>query len=141
MKWVWWVEGVVLAIHDEQLAEHGGAAGGYDHGLLQSALARPRNLAAYKTPDAAALAAAYAFGLIRNHAFVDGNKRTALVAAEVFLSRNGFELTADDAATTMVILEVASGHMNGERLVDWIRENSAPLSRSRPRRKSKKQSP
>ena len=94
--WVWVDPDVLLAAHDEQLEEHGGATGIRDHGLFESAMARPQNLAAYGEPDAAALAAAYGFGLAKNHAFVDGNKRTAFVALELFLELNGFVLAADD---------------------------------------------
>src|SRR5437667_1459874 len=95
--WVWLDSSVFRAVHEEQLAEHGGAVGLRDAGLLESALARPTQLAAYGNPDVAALAAAYGFGLARNHPFVDGNKRTAFVAVELFLSINGCELAADDA--------------------------------------------
>ena len=94
--WVWVDPDVLLAAHDEQLEEHGGATGIRDRGLFESAMARPQNLAAYGEPDAAALAAAYGFGLAKNHAFVDGNKRTAFVALELFLELNGFVLAADD---------------------------------------------
>jgi death-on-curing protein len=112
---------VLLAAHDEQLAEHGGASGIRDPGMFESALARPRNLAAYGKPDAAALTANYAYGLVKNHAFVDGNKRIALVAPELFLELNGYELNADDAQCVLVILSVASGACSQEDLADWIR--------------------
>ncbi len=106
--WVWLDSDVLLAAHDEQLAEHGGGTGIRDKGLFESALARPQNLAAYGEPDAAALAAAYAYGLAKNHAFVDGNKRIALIALELFLDLNGYVLEADDAQCVLVILSVAS---------------------------------
>src|SRR5260221_10527970 len=106
--WVWLDPEILLAAHDEQLEEHGGASGVRDQGLFESALARPQNLAAYGEPDVAALSAAYGFGIAKNHAFVDGNKRTALVALELFLALNGFELRADDAQCVLVILSVAS---------------------------------
>ena len=125
-SWVWIDPEVLLAAHEEQLHEHGGAPGIRDRGLFESALARPRNQAAYGEPDAAELAAAYAFGIARNHAFVDGNKRTALVALEFFLDLNGRELVADDAQCVLVILSVASGAFSVRELVDWVRRNMRP---------------
>src|SRR5215207_4208183 len=116
--WVWINPAVVLAVHDEQMAAHGGAAGLRDQGLLESALTRPQNVAAYD-PEAnvAALAAAYAFGITRNHPFLDGNKRTGLVALELFLELNGHELRADDAACVDVMLRLASGDLTEDELV------------------------
>jgi death-on-curing protein len=125
--WVWLDQRVLEAAHDEQLAEHGGATGIRDPGLLASALARPQNLAAYGEPDAAALAASYCFGLAKNHAFVDGNKRIALVALELFLAINGFELTADDAQCVVTILSVASSVMPEAELATWIRKHIVAL--------------
>jgi death-on-curing protein len=122
-EWVWIDESVVLAIHDEQLAEHGGASGVRDLGLLQSALARPQNLAAYGSPDAADLAAAYAFGVVRNHPFVDGNKRTAFVAAELFLELNGHTLQSDDEDCVLTMLKLASGDMPEADFAAWIRRD------------------
>lgn len=119
--WIWLSAQVLLAAHDEQLAEHGGASGIRDHSLFESTLARPQNLAAYETPDAAALAAAYAFGLAKNHPFVDGNKRIALIALESFLVLNGFELVADDVQCVMTILSLASGELDEGQLAEWIR--------------------
>lgn len=110
--------------HDEQLAEHGGATGIRDRGLFESALARPQNLSAYGEPDAAALAAAYCYGLAKNHAFVDGNKRISLVALESFLMLNGYMLDADDGSCVLVILSVASGAMDEKALAEWIRQHS-----------------
>jgi death-on-curing protein len=117
---------VVLAIHDAQLAEHGGASGVRDRGLLDSALARPQHLAAYGEPDIATLAAAYAFGIARNHPFVDGNKRTALVALETFLALNGHDLAADDAACVVTMLGLAAGELEEDALADWVRANLTP---------------
>jgi death on curing protein len=126
-EWTWIDRDVLLAAHDEQLQEHGGATGIRDPGMFESALARPQNLAAYGEPDAAALAASYAFGLAKNHAFVDGNKRIALVALELFLNLNGFELTADDAQCVLVILSLASGAFSEDELADWIRKHLKPI--------------
>lgn len=125
-NWVWLDPDALLAAHDEQLAEHGGASGIRDPGMFESALARPQNLAVYGEPDVAALAAAYAFGIAKNHAFVDGNKRTALVALESFLVLNGFELPVDDGQAVMVILSVASGAFSEDELAGWIRKNVQP---------------
>lgn len=121
--WIWVDAKVLLAAHDEQLEEHGGAAGIRDRGLFESAMARPQNLAAYGDPDVAALAAAYGFGIAKNHAFVDANKRTAFVALELFLALNGFLLTADDRQCVIVMLSVASGVFSEEELADWIRRH------------------
>jgi death-on-curing protein len=123
--WVWVEFRDALAIHDAQLSEHGGAAGVRDQGLLESALARPQNLAAYREPDSAALAAAYAFGIARNHPFVDGNKRTSLVVLEFFLALNGMVLAADDVDCVVTILALADGTLSESDLADWIRRNSA----------------
>ncbi len=124
-SWVWLDPRVVTIIHEEQLAEHGGGIGMRDAGLLESALAKPINLALYSEPDIASLAAAYAVGIAKNHAFVDGNKRTAFVAMALFLSLNGAMLTANDADCVMTMLAVASGDMNEAELTDWIRRNIA----------------
>jgi death on curing protein len=119
----WLATEVVVAIHEAQLAEHGGSAGTRDAGLLESALARPQNLVAYGNPDTAGLAAAYGFGIARNHPFVDGNKRTAFVAAELFLRLNAFQLAADDAACVLTMLAVAAGDMDEPAFAQWIREH------------------
>ncbi len=124
-KWVWIDPRAILAIHHEQLAEHGGGAGVRDHGLLESALARPINLAAYEKPDVAALAASYAVALAKNHPFVDGNKRTAFVALELFLALNGFDLVANDVDCVMTMLAVAAGEIDEVALTEWIRRNMA----------------
>ena len=124
--WRWIDRTVLIAIHDMQLAEHGGGAGLRDGNLLESALAKPENLAAYGSPDAAALAAAYGYGISRNHAFIDGNKRTALVAAELFLQLNGWRLVVDDADCVLTMLAVAAGDMSEPDFTDWVRERIQP---------------
>ena len=124
--WRWLAADVLLAVHEEQLAEHGGAAGVRDLGLFESALARPQNLAAYGDPDGAALAAAYGVGLAKNHPFTDGNKRTAFVAVELFLSLNGFDLVADDAACVLTMLAVAAGTLDEAAFAAWLRAHSRP---------------
>jgi death-on-curing protein len=124
--WVWIDGAVLLSVHDEQLAEHGGAAGTRDIGLFESAIARPQHLAHYGTPDAADLAAAYGHGIARNHPFVDGNKRTAFVATELFLALNGIELTASDADCVATMLAVAAGQMDEITFARWLREHSQP---------------
>ncbi len=121
--WVWIDPAVLDAVHEEQLAEHGGLAGVRDPNGLASALARPVNLALYETPDVADLAAAYGFGLARNHPFSDGNKRTAFVAVELFLMLNGHELDASDAECVLTMLAVASGEMTEADFADWIRDH------------------
>jgi death-on-curing protein len=115
---------VIHAVHDEQLGEHGGPAGLRDAGLLESALARPVQLAAYGQPDAADLAAAYGFGLAKNHPFVDGNKRTSFVAVELFLMLNGWSLTASDADCVMAVLNLASGASTEAQFATWVRDHS-----------------
>ena len=119
--WRWIDRAVMIAIHDMQLAEHGGGAGLRDGNLLESALAKPENLAAYGEPDVAALAAAYGYGISRNHAFIDGNKRTALVAAELFLQLNGWRLEVDDADCVLTMLLVATGDITEEAFASWLR--------------------
>jgi death-on-curing protein len=122
MRWTWVVDSVVLAVHEAQLAEHGGMPGLRDEGLLSSALARPQNLAAYgDRPDAADLAGAYAFGLARNHPFLDGNKRTAFVVMELFLSLNGWTFTAGDAECISVMESLAAGVLPEKDLAAWLR--------------------
>ena len=123
-KWVWIDSSVILAVHDEQVAEHGGAAGLRDRGLLESALARPLNLAAYGKPDHADLAACYGVGIAKNHPFVDGNKRTAFVAVELFLTLNGWKLSASDADAVIVMLAVAAGKIDETGFAQWIRRQA-----------------
>lgn len=125
-QWRWLNADVLLAVHLEQLAEHGGAAGTRDPGLFESALARPQNLALYGEPDLCDLAAAYAVGIAKNHPFIDGNKRTAYVAMELFLVLNGCDLTADDASATLTMLSVAAGDIDEPALAQWLREHTAP---------------
>lgn len=126
--WRWIRDSSVLAIHDEQIAEHGGLAGVRDLSLLLSALARPQNLAAYGSPDLADLATAYAVGIARNHAFLDGNKRTAWVVAETFLLKNGYELIARDEDGVNTMLAVADGTMSEPELAVWFRAYIRPLN-------------
>lgn len=121
--WVWVDLNVAIASHAEQLAEHGGAEGLRDVSMLESALARPLNLVAYGEPDAADLAASYAFGIARNHPFVDGNKRTAAVVSETFLILNGLELGCDDAELVTTILLLAAGELSAEQLAAWFRKH------------------
>ncbi len=122
--WVWLDAAVMRAVHEEQLAEHGGAGGVRDEGLFESAMSRPLNLMAYAEPDAAALAAACGFGLARNHPFIDGNKRTAFVAVELFLVLNGWELLADDAQCVLQMLALAAGDMSEEEFAEWLRQHT-----------------
>lgn len=117
---------VALAIHEAQLAEHGGGEGVRDLGLLESALARPFNLATYGEPDLCWLAASLGFGLARNHPFVDGNKRTAFVAVEVFLGLNGLDLTAGDAECVVAMLDLAAGDLSEDDFATWLRDHTAP---------------
>ncbi|WP_310469252.1 type II toxin-antitoxin system death-on-curing family toxin [Sphingomonas sp.] len=121
-EWRWLRSDSAEAIHQEQLAEHGGPAGVRDAGALLSALARPANLAAYGDPDAAALAAAYAFGVARNHPFVDGNKRTAWVLARLFLEKNGLALHFEPAEAVVTMLSLAADDLAEDELAAWFRE-------------------
>jgi len=121
---VWLSRQLILAIHDEQLAEHGGAMGVRDGGLLESALARPLNRAGYGEPDIAELAALYAVAIARNHPFVDGNKRTAYVALESFLLLNGVRFRASDAEAVVAMLAMASGDMPDDEFIAWVRLNA-----------------
>jgi death on curing protein len=126
-KIVWLLEETVIAIHYRQISEHGGGEGLRDEGLPSSAMARPKNLLAYSRPrpDLAALAAAYAYGIARDHPFVDGNKRTALVAARTFLIVNGLDLEATQDEKYLTFLELAKGTLTEEQLADWIRKRIA----------------
>ena len=123
---IWISIELTLGIHSRQLAEHGGADGVRDQGLLESALGRPRHLFAYTdpTPEIPRLAAAYAFGIAKNHAFIDGNKRTAAVVCETFLLLNGFELTATDIEAYPIFLSLAAGELSEESLADWLTKNT-----------------
>ena len=126
MDYAWLSARDALAIHEEQLAEHGGADGVRDMGLLESALARPRNLLAYGKPDFADLAAAYAAGIARNHPFVDGNKRTAWMLAVVFLDLNGFDLDADVVDALQAMLALAEGRIDESAFAAWMRPQLKP---------------
>jgi death-on-curing protein len=120
---VWLSRQLVLAIHDEQLAEHGGALGIRDEGLLDSALARPLNRAGYGEPDLAELATLYAIAIARNHPFVDGNKRTAYVALEGFIRLNGCRFPVSDADAVVMTLSMASGELTDDEFTAWVRAN------------------
>ncbi len=126
MSWRWVDKRLLLILHDESLAEHGGAAGLRDEGLLDSALARPLNLLAYGDPDAADLAAAYGLGIAKNHAFVDGNKRAAFLSVGLFLALNGYRLNAAQADATLTVMSLAAGDIDEAEFARWIRANSAP---------------
>ncbi|RYG24774.1 MAG: type II toxin-antitoxin system death-on-curing family toxin [Burkholderiales bacterium] len=119
--WVWVDSAVAVAAHNEQLAEHGGPAGIRDPNMLESAMARPLNLVAYGDPDVAELAASYAFGIARNHPFVDGNKRTAAVVSETFLALNAYLLDCSDVELVVTFLALAAGEFTVEALGDWFR--------------------
>jgi len=120
--WRWLSPTLIYAIHDRQLAEHGGPEGVRNKGLVESALARPQNLAAYESPDAADLAAAYAYGLATNHGFVDGNKRTAWIAARVFLADQGLQLSFEKTAAVITMERGAAGDMSEFDLAAWFRK-------------------
>jgi death on curing protein len=125
---VWINRRALELLHSESIAEHGGAEGLRDEGLFESALARPQNLHAYEdVNDIARLAASYAFGVAKNHAFVDGNKRVAFIAAGLFLRLNGFRLKADQAEAVLIVLSVTAGSFSEDELVEWIRRNAKPL--------------
>jgi death-on-curing protein len=127
---IWIREDVVFAIHRRQVIEHGGVQGVRDKNLLLSALARPRNLLAYsdQKPDIAALAASYAFGIARNHPFIDGNKRVALVVCRTFLKVNGCELVASQEEKYVTFLRLAEGRLSEEELAEWLRERLKPTN-------------
>lgn len=124
MSWRWLSKQALLLLHAESLAEHGGGQGMRDEGLLDSALARPQNLAAYGEPDHAALAASYGLGVAKNHPFVDGNKRAALLATGLFLYLNGWRLTASQADTTLTMLSLAAGELSEDDFAAWLRTHS-----------------
>ncbi|ODS90935.1 MAG: death-on-curing protein [Comamonas sp. SCN 65-56] len=126
MSWRWITKQALLLLHAESLAEHGGSAGIRDECLLDSALASPQNLLAYGEPDLATLAASYGVGVARNHPFIDGNKRAALLSIGLFLHLNGWRLTAGQAETTRTMLGVAAGTLKEDALADWLRRHGAP---------------
>lgn len=122
MTWRWVDIEVTHAIHDWQLSEHGGLDGVRDEGAIRSALARPQNLAAYGASNAASLVVAYTFGLVRNHGFADGNKRTAWVIARLFLADNGYRLRFAPPEAVRLMEEVAGGAMGEDALAAWFRQ-------------------
>lgn len=121
---VWIIKAVVLALHEEQLAEHGGSPGLRDEGLLDSALNRPKNPLLYGNPDIYDLAAAYAYGIAKNHPFLDGNKRASFVVCEAFLDLNGCDLTAGDEKALLTWIAMAEGTITEPELSQWLRTNS-----------------
>jgi death on curing protein len=123
-NWLWLDARILLAVHDEQLVEHGGISGIRDQSMFESALSRATNLAAYGEPDFAELAAAYGFALAKNHPFLDGNKRTAFVAVELFLRLNRYALEADDGDCVLTMLALAAGDIDEAEFAAWIRRNS-----------------
>lgn len=123
--WIWVARQIIEAVHDRQIAEHGGGVGLRDDNALESALARPINLANYADPDAAQLAASLAFGLARNHPFVDGNKRSAWIGARLFLRLNGLVLTFDKAEATVMMQRLAAGELDEDAVADWFRSRLA----------------
>jgi death-on-curing protein len=120
---VWLTRQIIVAIHDEQLAIHGGASGLRDEGMLESALDRPKNKCSYEDAGLPELAAAYAFAIARNHPFVDGNKRTSLLTLYTFLGVNGIDFDVPEAEAAAMILSLAAGEVNEEGLTRWIRDN------------------
>ena len=126
---LWLTEAEVLAAHQVQIEDHGGAHGVRDIGLLQSALFRPQNRFAYEKPTLYDLAASYAFGLARNHPFIDGNKRTAFIACYAFLRINGIRLIADEGDVVRVFVDLAAGTIDEIALAKWIEANAEPVER------------
>ena len=129
MTWRWLSQRIVEAIHRRQIQRHGGGHGLRDGGLLESALTRPQNLDAYGEPSVFNLAASYAFGIARNHPFVDGNKRTAFVASALFLRLNDYRLTADQAEAAITFLRLAAGEMSEAEFAEWLRETATEIER------------
>jgi death-on-curing protein len=123
---VWLSQRVIKAVHEEQLAQHGGGTGIRDEGLLESALARLLNLAGYGDPDIAELGAMYALGIIKNHPFIDGNKRTGFAALFLFLSFNGMEFDPPEVEATMTILRLAASELADDEFTDWVRMHAVP---------------
>ncbi len=124
MNPIWLSKAVVLAVHGRMLADHGGSPGLRDSGLLDSALARPRQLHAYREPDTCDMAAAYAAGIIRNHPFVDGNKRAGFMSAYLFLAANGIRLTAAEVDVVQVVTFLAASEIDEVAFAAWLRDNS-----------------
>jgi death-on-curing protein len=123
----WLRQDVVIAVHERILADYGGESGIREPGLLESALARPRQILAYEDPDFATLAAAYDGGIIRNHPFVDGNKRVGFMAAYIFLVCNGFVLKASELAATQAVFDLAAGRITESQFAQWLREQTTNL--------------
>jgi death-on-curing protein len=128
-RWRWLEAADLVVMHREVIAEFGGPPGVRDQALLESAAARAKNLAAYGPASVFDLAAAYAFGLARNHPFVDGNKRISLIAAFTFLALNGWDVQAEEAATVLVFLDLAAGKLDEKQLARWLKGNSRPTAR------------
>ena len=124
MTWRWVPKDTVFGIHAKSLAVYGGSDGVRDEGILESALGRPENLAAYGEPSVFELAAAYGFGIVRNHPFVDGNKRTAFLTAVLFMQLNGYSLAADEPEATAVMLAFAGGEVSEEEFALWLKANA-----------------
>ena len=120
---LWLSKALILAVHDRLLADYGGRSGVRDEGLLDSALGKPQNLFAYGKPSLFKLAASYAFGIVKNHPFIDGNKRTGFVAAAAFLDSNGYELTASEVEATLKTLGLAAGDVSEAQYEAWLGEN------------------
>ena len=125
LPWIWVTLDVAIAAHAEQIAEHGGGEGIRAAELLESAMARPQNLALYGEPDLCELAASYAYGIARNHPFVDGNKRTAAVVSETFIVLNGGMLLASDAELVVAFIALAAGELSEDELTAWFRDHLA----------------
>jgi len=130
-EWRWLEAADLVAMHRQVVAEFGGPPGLRDQGLLESAAARPKHLAAYGPASAFELAAAYAFGLARNHPFVDGNKRIALIAAFTFLLLNGWEVQAEETAAVLVFIDLAAGKLDEKQLATWLERNSRAVAEAR----------
>ncbi len=122
---VWLTDDLPLALHERLVADFGGLTGVRDRGLLDSAMARPKQLAAYGSPGIVELAAAYASGVVRNHPFIDGNKRVGFMLAYIFLARNGYRFLAGEAAATQAILDLASGALSEQEFISWLADNVA----------------
>jgi death-on-curing protein len=120
---IWVLPSVVSAMHEMMLAKHGGSGGVRDQGLLESALARPQQIFHYGEPDLAELGAAYMAGIVRNHPFIDGNKRTGFMTGYVFLTRNGLDLEAPEADATQMVLALAAGELTESQFAAWLRDN------------------
>ena len=126
---VWVRHDVVIAIHERVLADHGGESGIRDPGLLESALARPKQIQAYDDPDLATLAAAYATGIIRNHPFLDGNKRVGFMVSYLFLACNNVTLTATEVSATRAVLDLTAGDMTEAQFAQWLRDHTEPTGK------------